>query len=253
METGFVKLPRSLLNVEWARNPATLTVFVHLLLKANHEAREWQGHTIPRGAAIISQRGLAKECGITPRAARTALQKLCAQSIAQMIAHPAKGAKAQGSAHPCTLVIICDYDNYNGNGKAMCAPKRAPTNTSTAQDPAQNGALLKEIYRENKENYKDILGNDSRLLTILEDWISYKKEKGQAYKGSKGITQFCNRLKELSKGNPETARQIVNEAMAANYATIYPLKGNATPPRAVNNNPRIIIESAAPEEAISTI
>ena len=246
MDTGFVKLPRSLLNEEWAKNPATLSVFVHLLIKANYEAREWNGRTIPRGAAVISHRSLAQECGITPRAVRTALQKLCAQNMAQIAAQPQKGINAQQNAHPCTIVIICKYDNYNGNGKAERAAERAQKEPNTAQQPAQQPAPPKEI-----DIYKEIFGEDFRLLPIVEDWLSYKKEKGQAYKGSKGIIQFCNRLKDLSSGNPETARQIVSEAMAANYSSIYPLKGSASAPRPVNN-PRITINKRK-EDFDSTI
>ena len=257
METGFVKLPRSLINAEWAKNPATLTVFVHLLSKANIEAREWQGRKIPRGAAVISQRSLAKECGITPRAARTALQKLCAQNIAQIVAQPNMGTNAHQGAHQCTIVIICEYDSYSGSGKPQRAPQRAPNTTRAAQLTAQDSALPKEINKEYKdyiEIYIEIFGEERRLLPILEDWIAYKKEKGQAYKGRKGITQFCNRLKDLSNGNPETARQIVNESMAANWANIFPLKGGGAPaPKTINTNPRINIEKDTPEEGYSTI
>lgn len=248
--TGFVKLPRSLLNEDWAKNPATLTVFIRLLSKANYEAREWQGYTIPRGAAVVTHRSLANECGISPRAVRTALQKLCAQNIAKLIAHPSKGPSAQRSAHPCTIVSICNYDNYSNSGKAQRAPKRAPNTPESAQQSAQNGALPKEIDIK-IEIYKEVFGEDIRLLPILEDWISYKKEMGQAYKGRKGITQFCNLLKEYSSGDPEKGRRIVTKAMAYNWGSIYPEK-DSTPPRAANHgNPRIIIN--AQEEGISTI
>lgn len=253
MDTGFVKLPRSLLNAEWARNPATLAVFIHLLIEANYEQREWHGRMIPRGAAVTSYRSLAEICGITPRQARTALDKLCAQGYAHKAAHPTKERSAQDSAHPCTIVTICNYDSYNGNSKGERTPKRTPTPPDTAQKTAHKAATPKEIVREYKETYKDIFGEDSRFLPILEDWLSYKKEKGQAYKGSKGLTQFCNRLKGLSSGNPETARQIVCEAMAANYANIYPLKQSTATPRLVTTHPRINIEKTPPEESTSTI
>lgn len=111
MEAGFVKLPRTLLKAEWARNPATLTVFIHLLIEANYEQRESYGRVIPRGAAVTSYRRLADICGITPRQARTAIDKLCAQGYAQKAAHPVKEASAHPSAHPCTIVTICNYDS----------------------------------------------------------------------------------------------------------------------------------------------
>ena len=253
MEAGFVKLPRALLNAEWARNPATLTVFIHLLIEANFEQREWCGRIIPRGAAVTSYRSLADICGITPRQARTAIDKLCAQGYAHKAAHTVKETSAHQSAHPCTIVTICNYDSYNGNSNGERTPKRTPTPPNSAQQAAHKGATPKEIVREKEEIYKDIFGEDSRYLAILEDWLSYKKEKGQAYKGSKGISQFCNRLKDLSNGNPEKARQIVCEAMAANYANIYPLKQSTNPPRTINTHPRINIEKTPQEESKSTI
>lgn len=62
----------------------------------------------------------------------------------------------------------------------------------------------------------------------MQEWVEYKREKKQAYKGRKGLSQFYNRLRDLSGGDPETARLIVSEAMAANYATIYPPKTTRT-------------------------
>lgn len=253
---GFVKLPRSLLYDEWALNPTTFAVFAYVLSLANYEEKEWNGRIIPRGAAIVSLRGISDHFRgrITPGQVRTAIKNICKNGVAQVIAQPdaqpAKGPNAHRSAHPCTAIIICNYDSYNGNGNGKRTPQRTPQNTKNAQPLTQNGALTKEI---NKENIKDLIGNDIWLLPILEDWIAYKKEKGQAYKGRKGITQFCNRLKELSCGKPEEARKIVNEAMAANYSTIYPLKEKTLIQRAINANPRININSNAPEEATSTI
>lgn len=252
--TGFVKLPRSLLNEEWAKNPATLSVFIHLLISANYEEKAWRGINIPRGGVVISQRSLAKECGITPRAVRTALQTLCAHNIAHTIAHTTRQPRAQPRAHSCTVVTLCKYDTYGGKSEAQRAPQRAPGSAGNAHPSAQNAALPKEIDREyNKEIYKEIFGEDSCFLPILEEWITYKKEMGRPYKGRKGITQFCRRLKDLSKGNPEAAKQLVNVAMASNWSTIFPPKGAALPARASNTNPRIMIDGITPEDEKSTI
>lgn len=250
--SGFVKLPRSLLNEDWAKDAAVLSVFVHLLLKANYEEGEYYGCTIPRGAAVTSHRGLAKECGITPSAARTALKTLAAHQVTQSSARQSKQQGAQQGAHPCTIVTLCNYDNYSGKAPNKRAPQNAPQNAEYAHPGAQEGALSKEIYKEYEEIYKEVFGEDNSFLQPLEEWMEYKKEKGQTYKGRKGITQFCNRLKKLSGGKPDRAMEIVNYAMAANYATIFPPKDPGQPAKAKVGNSRICIPTT-PENEISTI
>lgn len=59
---------------------------------------------------------------------------------------------------------------------------------------------------------------------VVLDWFEYKKERRESYKSEKSKTAFINKLKKLSGNNAETARLIVDESIANNWAGIFELK-----------------------------
>lgn len=66
--------------------------------------------------------------------------------------------------------------------------------------------------------------NISDFDKVVQEWYQYKKEKGQSYKSQIGKTKFVNKLNELSGGNADIARQIIEQSMANNWAGIFELK-----------------------------
>ena len=60
---------------------------------------------------------------------------------------------------------------------------------------------------------------------IMREWCQYKREKKQSYKPTGLKTCYANLLK-LSNDNPNTARQIIEQSMANNWAGLFSLKGN---------------------------
>ena len=73
---GYVKLYRSFLEWEWHDDPATVTVFVHLLLMANYTPSEWRGISLQPGQIITGRKALSEKTGLTERQIRTALTRL---------------------------------------------------------------------------------------------------------------------------------------------------------------------------------
>lgn len=61
------------------------------------------------------------------------------------------------------------------------------------------------------------------FIPIMEQWLAYKKEKGQTYKPT-GLRTCYKKLVEYSNGNAEKAKQIIEEAMSNNYSGFFPLK-----------------------------
>ena len=59
----------------------------------------------------------------------------------------------------------------------------------------------------------------------LEMWLSYKKEKRQAYK-PRGLEALKKKLLQLSNGNPEYAKVIVEYSMGNNYTGLFAPKNN---------------------------
>lgn len=76
MNSGYIKLFRSLLKWEWYDDVNTCRLFIHLLLTANYRDTKWHGVDIPAGSRACSIRSLAKETGLTERMVRTSLNRL---------------------------------------------------------------------------------------------------------------------------------------------------------------------------------
>lgn len=60
----------------------------------------------------------------------------------------------------------------------------------------------------------------------LEMWLAYKKEKRQTYK-PRGLEALKKKLLQLSNGNPEYAKVIVEYSMGNNYAGLFAPKNNS--------------------------
>jgi DNA-binding transcriptional MerR regulator len=74
--SGWIKLHRALINWEWYEDIPVKILFIHFLLKANHEPKKWRGQTIEVGQFITSIQHLAQETGLTLSQVRTAIKKL---------------------------------------------------------------------------------------------------------------------------------------------------------------------------------
>lgn len=249
-ETGYIRLPRRILDGEIASKPQALAVFVHILVRANREPKTWHGVRINRGQFVTSRRSLSKSCGLSEHQVRTALQILTRQGLAQVFAqvhaHHNDGGAAHLAAQGYTIVTICNYDSYEGAADKPRPSFRPSQNSDAAQVSTQKAATTKEkrsISKDIESSIVESIVDIPEFRPIVLDWMEYKRERGQAYKGQKGLSQFYNRLRELSGGDPDTARRIVSEAMAANYATIYPLKA----PRPAAASPTTRARTEIPE------
>lgn len=59
----------------------------------------------------------------------------------------------------------------------------------------------------------------------LEMWLAYKREKRQTYK-PRGLEALKKKLLQLSNGNPEYAKVIVEYSMGNNYTGLFAPKNN---------------------------
>ncbi len=73
---GWIVIHRKIFEWEWYDDVNTFRLFLHLLLKANHESNKWRGMNIERGQHISSYAILAKELKLTTQNVRTSINKL---------------------------------------------------------------------------------------------------------------------------------------------------------------------------------
>ena len=64
---------------------------------------------------------------------------------------------------------------------------------------------------------------EESFKSIMRDWCAYKREKGQSYKPT-GLKACYAKLLKLSNSNSDTARQIIEQSMASNWAGLFALK-----------------------------
>lgn len=152
---GFIKLHRKMLDFRWAKHPATVALWVHILLSVEWESTD----KLKKGQMLTSYRKLAEETGLSVKQVRTALKHLIdgAQVRAQDGAHI--GAQ-QG-----TMITVEKWGKYQGQ-KAKGAHRMA-------QEGAQEGAFL-PLYKENKEIKEGALGTQEAECVPMPPEIKEK-------------------------------------------------------------------------------
>lgn len=88
----------------------------------------------------------------------------------------------------------------------------------------------KDSYKDKDNNKDNNNDKDNRdwvdllFLQSFEDWMSYKKSRKESYKSVESEKAFYNKLLKLSKNNPSTAKSIIEQSMANNWAGIFEIK-----------------------------
>ena len=99
--TGWIKIHRSFLTWEWFDKAEMVQVFIYLLLKANHDAKEWHGITIERGQIVTSVARIAQDTRLSTRTVRTCLERLKTTNEVTI-----------ETTSKYTLITINKYDTY---------------------------------------------------------------------------------------------------------------------------------------------
>lgn len=120
LESGYIKLYRSLLNWEWYDDINTKTVFLHLLLTVSIAESQWHGITVPRGSRVSSYAVLASETKLSVDKVRTAIKHLEATGEITRCKHP-----------KYTVFTVNNYDKFQNipsisQGDSQSNPNEVP-------------------------------------------------------------------------------------------------------------------------------
>lgn len=127
---GWVKLHRQFVDWEWYTDNPVKSLFIHLLLTANHEDRTWKGTPVYRGERICSQASLSAETGLSRQQIRTALDKIFATKEA-----------TKRVTNGITIISICKYDSYQDPDEY-----HQPTEQPTEQPTNNHSVRMEEVY-----------------------------------------------------------------------------------------------------------
>jgi hypothetical protein len=212
MMDGWIKLHRSLLQWEWYSDIPAKTLFIHLLLSANHADANFRGRKVARGQRWTSIAHLANETGLTIKQVRAAIEKL--QRTNELTSEGASNG---------TMITVCKYDSYQEIPKQKGKPKgeqRANKGQATGQTKGNKQEEEEGLEEEQEER------EDSEALPPLPDhslitWI--KKHTPRVHKMNKPLTnEEAERLiADLDIGKNERGEMLKGILMnMENYAPL---------------------------------
>ncbi|WP_310619661.1 hypothetical protein [Flexibacterium corallicola] len=184
MRVGYIKLHRQFKEWGWYRDTPTKSVFIHLLLTANYEAREYRGHKIPKGAGVYGRKALAVELDLSEQQIRTALKKL-----------EDTGEINQRSTRKFTIISIVKWDEYQNSNQQITneqptdnqqvttlkedknkktIPPLSPQEGEAAEPPKNRGTRLPDDWTVSKENIDKATSLDMSAEEIIHAEITFK-------------------------------------------------------------------------------
>lgn len=220
--SSFIKLDRAIARWEWYKEPSTFKVFLHCLISANWERKQWQGFTIKRGQFVSSVGALCSETGLTIQQVRTSLKRL-----------QRTGEITLNSTNKFTFITVEKYNSYQDKmpiaNKQTTNEQQTNNNQLTTTKELEEIKELKELeeikeevekkqpcksLEEAKRRLKNLDLDDlnkfckkrnfSDLELILSEFEVYiqKKENWKKYKDfSLAVKSWINR--EIRKGNKQ--------------------------------------------------
>ena len=205
---GWIKIDRSILTWRWYTDTNTKIVFLHLLLTANYEDRDYKNITVHRGEVLTTQARLAEELGLSRQQVRSALDRL--KSTNEI-------TTSQNSKY--TVISIPNYDYYQSS-----QPSEQPTNNQqiTSKQPTNNQQYIRNIRNiRNKEYiYADEELQPCGKLLYLSD-KQYEELEGMCDSPGE-LIKIIDRVDEwlLSHPKPRTAHYEIVKAFIKNDATL---------------------------------
>lgn len=130
LKKGWIALHRKIFEWEWYSDINTTRLFIHMLLRANHKPKPWQGVLIPRGSFLSGRKKLSQETGLTEQQIRTSLKKL-----------KSSHEVTTKTTRKNTLFSMVNYNLYQDE-----QPAKAPANNHviTTNNNDNNDKQLKE-------------------------------------------------------------------------------------------------------------
>lgn len=168
---GWIKLHRKLLDWQWYDDTNIVRVFLHLLLKANFETRDWHDTSIERGQLVTSIKNLAAETHLSAMQIRRALTQL--QKTKEIIIE---------TTNKYTMITICNYAKYQcfdsseqqTNNNQITNKQQTNNNQTTTTKEIKNIKKEKNVgnIKADNENF-DFEENENKNNGTINE----KKEK----------------------------------------------------------------------------
>lgn len=192
---GWIKLHRQMLEWEWADEPATVALFVHLLLMANSDEKcRYRGIVLKAGQLITSVAGLSKATGITTKALRTRLERLVST-----------GEISVESCKNYSIITISNYAIYQPRANET-ANKWQTENTDNMEVMSNNDE--KRANKRANEGQTKGQTDFQEMGKQMANVNSYNTDELQSYSTDDGQTK--GKQKGKQKGNIQEYNNILS-------------------------------------------
>ena len=146
---GWVTLHRKLIKWEWYQDSKMVHLFIHLLLIANHEPKNWRGVNINRGQVVTGLKSLNADTGISTQTLRTCLSRL-----------EKAGNLTSKSTNRFRIITLCNYDTYQ--------TKKETTNKPTNKQLTNNQQATNKQLTPNNNDNNDNNETSSGFFTLAD-------------------------------------------------------------------------------------
>ncbi len=181
MDNGWLKLHRKIVEKGYYKKSEYVHLWIHLILKANHEPNEWfyknKVFKINRGQFITSRKTLMEETGISRNKIENILD--CFKNEQQI---------SSENLYTSRLITILNYDDYQTNKQQISSKQAAnkqqiSTNKNNKKEK-NNKILYGEFVFLTKEEHKKLVDKyESEFVeACVERLDNYLGSTGKKYK-----------------------------------------------------------------------
>ena len=153
----WVKIYDSILEWEWSDDPNMVSLWVHLLLRANYKDKKWHGIEVKRGQLVTGRAVLSELTGLSERSIRTCLARL--QETGEIFIK---------TTNKYSIITICKYERYQQNEKTN-------DQQTTSKRPANDQQTTTTLERIEEVEYNNNLSDDK--LSSLKEVVDFFNEQ----------------------------------------------------------------------------
>lgn len=202
-DTSWIKLHRKFINWKWFSKPEMMQLFIYILLKANHDTREWLDIHILRGQFVTSVAQLSANTGLSTSTIRRCLNRL--KSTNEITIE---------TTSRYSIITVCKYDIYQGRNINM-----GKDNDKRIDKQKTNQGQTKDNKQETKEHINDkeyiksmkeisVYENSQLINLIIEEF----KFRFQEYHKTEYLITNMSKEVNAAKGIIKLYRSQSNES-----------------------------------------
>jgi hypothetical protein len=210
MNRGFIKLHRKIQDSLIYGDSKAVHLWIHLLLKANHEERSFlfngQKVTCKSGEFITGRKVLSDQTKINES---KIIRLLSLFENEQLI--------EQQKTNKYTLISIKNWDIYQNNNSGGQQNEQQMNNKRTTDEHKQEliNTLIEELIKNNTafgDNFK----------SVWNDWVKFRKEK----KSSLTESTIKRQLNLLAKFSEDQAIKMIEQSITNGWTGLFEIKLN---------------------------